>query len=319
MIIKKRLIEFASALIIVLCAIVGLSACSSTYNAPGDAVALVAETSQHTEIDTLDTIRNNFPTIDGSSPTVELEAAIRAYILGADNARSTVHTSTYESFQRLLPDSDNPVDMVIATDYTESYFEQASVLGADIAKIPIAMEGFVFIVNAQNPIKSISADSIRKIYSGEITNWIELGGDDAPIIAYQRNATSGSQAEMIRFMGDTPLMDAGDDNYIQGMAAINNIIADPEAGLNAIGYNVYSFTIKMHTPEAGALSLVSIDSIEPNDKTLADGTYPLQSYFYCYYDMNNSESSHRAKLLTEWMLTPLGQNVIANAGFIALG
>lgn len=50
----------------------------------------------------------------------------------------------------------------------------------------IGLDGFVFLINEQNPVKSLTLDQIRGIYTGKITNWKEVGGDDAKIIAYQR-------------------------------------------------------------------------------------------------------------------------------------
>ena len=263
-------------------------------------------------------IRANFPSIDGSNPTLQLEVAVRTCIFDADNALKAAHTSTYESFQRLLPDSDNPVDMVLATDYSESYMQQAAEMGANLAQIPIAIEGFVFFVNASNPVKSISQDNLRRIYSGEITNWSELGGNDAPILAYQRNKESGSYAEMARFMGDVPLKDAEEQLCISGMGTIVEVVADPESGANAIGYNVYSFTTKQYVPISGEIRLLAIDGVAPNDATLGNGSYPLQSYFYSYYNRNNTKASKRAKMLTDWLLSTDGQRIIASVGYINL-
>jgi phosphate transport system substrate-binding protein len=75
----------------------------------------------------------------------------------------------------------------------------------ELLKEAVAREGFVFVTNPDNPVKSLTEDELRGIYAGEITNWAEVGGDNAPIYAYQRNLDSGSQTYMNRFMGETAM------------------------------------------------------------------------------------------------------------------
>ena len=100
------------------------------------------------------------------------------------------------------------VDMIYTVPLSEQQYQTASDAQLELALEPVSLEGFVFVVNASNPVSSLTQEQLRAIYSGEITNWSELGGKDEEIVAYQRNPDSGSQNFMVSFMGDTPLTDA---------------------------------------------------------------------------------------------------------------
>ena len=73
---------------------------------------------------------------------------------------------------------------------------------------PVGTEAFVFFVHKDNPIDNLTTEQIKGIYSGEITNWKQVGGKNEEIAAFQRNEGSGSQSMLQRFMGDTPIMEA---------------------------------------------------------------------------------------------------------------
>lgn len=143
-----------------------------------------------------------YPLTDGSTSTTNLDIAVRRAIWGGE--RTTAHTKTYRSLVRL---ADGVVELIFSTPLSEE--QQKMLANKDFAYTaePVAGEGFVFVVNKDNPVTSLTVDQLRGIYSGQITNWREVGGEDAPIVAYQRNSDSGSQNYMRSFMGDTPLME----------------------------------------------------------------------------------------------------------------
>lgn len=81
---------------------------------------------------------------------------------------------------------------------------------------PFATDALVFLVNQSNPVDSLTADQVRDIYTGKITNWSQVGGDDVGIVPFQRNAGAGSQGAMERLvMGGQPMMEAPAD-YVRG-------------------------------------------------------------------------------------------------------
>jgi phosphate transport system substrate-binding protein len=230
-------------------------------------------------------LRTDFPALDGSTSTILMDKAIRTAILG--DGTYVIHSKTYQALDDLTS-KNRATDMLLSVKYGQDYLERAKSDGIDLAIIPVAKEGFVFLVNKDNPVDTISQDDLRRIYSGEITNWKELGGPNAPIMAYQRNTNSGSQTAMVDFMGDTPLAVAQTETILMlsEMEGLVDVLADYDNGLYAIGYSVYSFAAKQYTG-GGNVKLVHVDGVEPNDITLGDNTYPIVVYTYSYYDKNS--------------------------------
>jgi phosphate transport system substrate-binding protein len=270
-------------------------------------------------------LKANFPIIDGSTSTLPMDAAIRSAIFGTsleDEEETVYHSTTYYAFDRIAPYDDpdalaNAVDVLLSVKMTQADLDAAKARGADLVITPVAKEAFVFLVNKANPVDSISQDDLRKIYSGEITNWKELGGDDAPIKAFQRNTDSGSQTAMVDFMGDVPLTAAEKTVVVEGMGSLADGIADFDSGRYAIGYNMYSYTTKQYVNFAD-IKLIAVDGVNPADETLADGSYPIVNYTYTFYDNNRESSKEKGGKLTEWLLTADGQQVIADAGYVNL-
>ncbi len=125
----------------------------------------------------------NMPTMDGSTSLIPLEAGIRAALLEISTEeaeKQVVHSTTYGSFYNLL---NKEVDLIFSVPLSEQQLEQAADAGIELEQLPIAREGFVFIVNKDNPVDMLTQQQLRDIYSGRIVNWSEVGGPDMPIIA----------------------------------------------------------------------------------------------------------------------------------------
>lgn len=122
---------------------------------------------------------------DGDTTGIDLEAAQSAI---------SVSTTAYawESFG-LYPDEDYTARMLVvyeAPDYVKDELKEAD---AQLEQKPIGRDALVFIVNEENPVKSLTRQQLKDIYAGKITNWKEVGGDDLDIVAFQRSEDSGSQ------------------------------------------------------------------------------------------------------------------------------
>lgn len=255
-----------------------------------------------------------FPRMDGSTSAIPLEAGFRSelYDISYYEALSQVsHTTTHQSFDRLLYAK---TDLIFSVPLSEEQMNKASSLGVTIEMEPVAKEGFVFVVNANNPVDTLTQDQIRKIYSGEITNWKEVGGNDAPILAYQRNEDSGSQNYMTEFMGDVPLMEPVTTTIPGGMAAMMDAVASYNNAENAIGYSVYSYAAQMYANQ-NEIKFIEIDGVKPSKATMADGTYPLLSCTYVMYKSNHSRADELAELV-EWMTSEEGQKAVLACGYI---
>ncbi|MDE7193931.1 MAG: substrate-binding domain-containing protein, partial [Oscillospiraceae bacterium] len=173
-------------------------------------------------------------------------------------------------------------------------------------------EGFVFAVNADNPVDSLTSEQLRKIYSGEITNWSEVGGNDEPILPYQRNTDSGSQNYMTVFMGDTPLLPPKTELTAGMMMALMDAIAVYDNSAGAIGYSVYSYAAQMYA-NANKVKFISVDGVAPSKVTMADESYPLLSCTYIIYPDKSPES---AREFTEMALSDEGQGYVLDSGYL---
>jgi phosphate transport system substrate-binding protein len=249
-----------------------------------------------------------YPIIDGSSSTVMMHAAIRAFL--TDEHFVDYHSRTYEAFERLIPGSNNPADVILAVKYYDETLHDARERGADLVVTPVAKEGFVFILHEDNPVDSLTQQQLRDIYAGRITNWKEVGGKDERIIAYVRNWDSGSQTAMESFMGGEEIF-GWEDSIISGMSFLLTQVET--TGSAAIGFNIFSWSMEQDLEWRG-LKLAAVDGVKPSNQALSDSSYPLIVYTYSYYNSDNE----KGRALTDWLLTAEGQRIIAGAGYVGI-
>lgn len=254
------------------------------------------------------------PNIDGSTSAIPLDAGLRSGFLGISYAQAKAqvsHTTTHDSFKRLI---NGEVDLIFSVPISAEQQKAADDAGVTLFMEPVAKEGFVFVVNADNPVNSLTSEQIRRIYSGEITNWSQVGGEDREILAYQRNVDSGSQNYMTVFMGDTPLMKPETEFVEGGMAGIMNAVAVYDNAAGAIGYSVYSYAAQMYADTAN-VKFIAVDGVAPSKQTMADESYPLLSSTYLIYTDKSPES---AKEFTEWALSDEGQTYVLESGYLPI-
>jgi len=237
-----------------------------------------------------------------------MHAAIRAYLV--DEYLVDTHSQTYTALERLVPGNGNPADVILAVKYYDDTLEDVRSRGADLVITPIAKEGFVFLVHADNPVDGLTQRQLRDIYAGKITNWKELGGNDEVIEPFTRNWDSGSQTAMEDFMNGVPIAE-GLSFSVGSMGDL--ISAIHTTGSTAIGFSIYSWLVEQRAFEVG-LKILAVDGVAPSNDTLSNDRYPLRVYTYSYYNSGNT----LGKNLTDWLLTAEGQKVIASAGYVGL-
>lgn len=257
---------------------------------------------------------DNLPVMDGSTSMIPFEAGIRAALCGIpfDEAKSQVaHHKTWGAFQGLL---EGTVDLLLTTPMSQAQRDNAKEANVGLTEIPVTKEGFVFVVNAKNPVESLSQQQLKDIYSGKITNWKELGGADAAIIPYQRNTDSGSQNFMIDFMQDSELMDAPVDLRPGEMGHLMDAIAVNDNAENAIGYSVYTYAADMYR-DAASTKFIKVDGVAPSRAAMADGTYPLTANNYAVFRTDAAKDAP-VRTLVDYMLSEEGQTAAADAGYV---
>lgn len=194
---------------------------------------------------------------------------------------------------------------------SEQQIAYAGEQGTEFIYTPIGYEAFVFFVHKDNPVDSLTAEQIKAIYAGKITNWSQVGGRNEPIAAYQRNEGSGSQSMLIRFMGDTPLTNPPTELVSGSMGGIIETVADYRSKTNSMGFSFrYYVEGIIKNPD---IKLIAIDGIAPTIENIQNGTYPIITPLYAVTWAGN-ENENVQKLL-DWVLSEEGQYLIAQTGY----
>jgi phosphate transport system substrate-binding protein len=202
-------------------------------------------------------------------------------------------------------------DLIFSVPLSEEQVKQAADKGMELEMTAVAAEGFVFVVNAKNPVDTLTQQQLRDIYSGKITNWKEVGGEDKPIEAFQRNEGSGSQSMMLRFMGDTTMIDP-EIKEIKGMGAIIEEVADYRNLSGSIGFS-FRFYIEgmIKNPD---IKMIAVDGVAPTVENIKSGAYPIIAPVYAVtYEGNDNPNVQR---LLDWILSDEGQYIIEKTGYV---
>lgn len=251
----------------------------------------------------------NYPKVDGSTSTIPLAKAFFENFTSEE--KEITHSKTHQSYVNLI---NGDCDLILVVEPSEDELQYAKDSGVELNVEKVVNEGFVFFVNANNPVDSLTLEEIQKIYSGEITNWSEVGGNDEEIIAYQRPENSGSQTGMLSLvMKDKEMMPAPNENIAYSMSDIIDVVSNYENGNGAIGYSYYFYANTMYLSEN--IKLLKIDGVEPSNETIGNGEYPIITAYYIVTRSDLDENSEGYKL-KEAMLSNRGQKVAEEAGYV---
>ena len=258
--------------------------------------------------------RENFPRLDGSTACLPMAEAVCSVLLGEsrEQVQDLIHFNrTTQSFRNLMA---GQCDLLLAGEPNAAVFEEMDAAGFGYDIEQIGTDALVFLVNESNPVDNLTTEQIRAIYTGEITNWKDVGGEDAEIVPLQRNEGAGSQALMKKLvMQGTPLMEAPAEYYPGEMGALMEAVKSYDNSGNAIGYSVYYYA---HDMEMGkGLKLLKVDGVEPNRDTIAAEQYPHRNAYYCVI-AKAAEAGSPTRILYDWLVTADGQKLLATEGYV---
>lgn len=257
----------------------------------------------------------DYPIVDGSTATIPLAEAFEANFKAKDIEEVEInHSKTHNAYVNLI---NGDADLILVTEPSEDELKLAEENGVELEVVKVVNEGFVFFINSKNPVKSLTLEQIQQIYSGEITNWNEVGGNDQKIIAYQRPVNSGSQTGMLSLvMKEKTLVEAPTEYIASGMQDIIDVVSDYENSSGAIGYSYYYYANTMYLSDN--IKLLSVNDVEPNNETIKEGEYSIQTAYYIVIRKDEPEDS-KTRVLMDAMLSARGQLVAENAGYVPLG
>ena len=260
--------------------------------------------------------RENFPKMDGSTACVPLGEAVVSVLLGEsreDCADLVQFNRTTQSFRNL---KDGLCDILIVGQPNAAVFDEMEAEGFEYELETIATDGLIFVVNENNPVDNLTTEQIRGIYTGKITNWSEVGGNDEEIVPFQRNEGAGSQALMLKLvMGDTPMMEPPKEYLIDSMGGLMSAVKSYDNSASAIGYSVYYYANDMKMAEG--LKIISVDGVAPSPETIRSGEYPHLNAYYSVIAADEAEMSP-ARILFNWLVSEEGQRLVDMEGYVSV-
>lgn len=203
------------------------------------------------------------------------------------------------------------IDFMIGVKPQDYYQEIAAENGYALESVPIGKEAFVFFTNAQNPINSLTIEQIRGIYSGEITNWKQVGGEDLEIQVFMRNGNSGSYSALEKLMGDLPMAEPKKEFVFDLMSGIVQAASDYENHRGAIGFS-FRYYVTDIVSENG-IRFIPIEGVEPTIETVTSDEYPLVDNLFISY--RKGYMTEEMQLLLDWILSEEGQLLVARSGY----
>lgn len=259
---------------------------------------------------TLDT----FPKVDGSTVTIPFSEALCAKLSDStlESCRTTIyHNKTHQAYLNLIMKN---VDLIFVTSPSKEELAFAASNLVELEVIPFTSEAFIFMMQADNPVESLTLTQIQKIYSGEIKNWNEVGGNDLPIIAYQRPVNSGSQTGFLELVmkGKTPIS-APTEQIVAEMGELVDKIAGYQNKASALGYSYYYFVTDMW--KNTNVKLLKVNGVFPDKTTISSGQYPITTAYYAVIRKDEAKNSDIRKVIA-WILSPDGQRLVEDAGYV---
>lgn len=218
-----------------------------------------------------------FPVIDGATALAPYYEAVAAKLLDlpVEEARQYVLCSTTgPAFENL---TSGYADMIFCSPPSDAQTQAATDAGVAFEIHPLFNNGFVFFVNKDNPVERVTMDDLRGIYAGRITNWKQLGGEDMPIVAYQRAEGSGSQTGLYRFvLPKDEVMEVPTEQMLDTMeGAVNTVAAEYENSVGSICFSFYYYVANMRYTDQ--IKLLTVDGVVPNEDTISRREYPMIS------------------------------------------
>lgn len=259
--------------------------------------------------------------IDGSTSLIPLHEALEEKF---GDGKEIKHSKTVAAWNDFV---DGKIDILLAVDYLDSYFDDASRKNVEINQKEITKEALVFLKNKSLKVDNLTLEQVKQIYDGTITNWREITGnyvdyiegyyDEMSITPIYRNEDSGSGMALIKLFGNEVNCTSNNCLFIADMAGIVNALATGlvgEFGDKLIAYNMYTFTEKQYHNDE--VETFKINGVEPNDETIYSGKYPIVLYNYIYY--KNDEAKEFGEKLYEYLTSSAGQKLIMENGYVPL-
>lgn len=167
----------------------------------------------------------------------------------------------------------------------------------------LAYDGIAIIVNPNNPVSDLDVETIAKIYTGEIKNWKEVGGNDAEIVLIGREAGSGTRDGFEDITGTKDKCD-----YRQELTSTGDVITTVASNPGAIGYASLA-SVK------DTVKVLKVDGVVPSEETIKDGSYVVQRPFVLV-TKKDAALSESAQKFFDYITSEAANEIISGAGVV---
>jgi len=186
-------------------------------------------------------------------------------------------------------------------------YDSAERNGITPVEIKTSIDGLAVVVSKSNPVKKLTYQQLEAIFTGQITNWKDVGGNNAPISLYGRENSSGTY-EYFReeVLGGKDY--AASTKVLQGTAAIADAISKDVNGIayGGVGYFVSRKDVDTVSVKKKGGFVDPIVNGQINDRAISQGIYPITRFLYVY---SNGTPTGEAKKFIQWILGPEGQKI----------
>ena len=245
---------------------------------------------------------------------------VKVAILGYGTVGGGVAEILHKNGAHISQRVDNPVEVkyiLTRRDYPGDPFEdkivqdfsiiehdpEVRVVAECIGGTTVALDGIAIVVNKASKVADLTVDQLKQMFTGEITNWKDVGGDDGEIVLVGREAGSGTRD------GFESIVDVKDScKYAQELTATGAVISAVEANPLAVGYASLSAV-------GDTVAMVTVESVECSEDTVKDGSYKIQRPFV--FVTNKSVTlSEQAQAFVDFATSKDAADLIRTAGAV---
>lgn len=293
----KRTLPFLLSAMMLSAALVSCSSeAEPTPSSTSDSTGTSASSST-ADTSSSDTQASNNISMGGSTSVEEIIAAMRQVYMEDHDGMSITYSGSGSSsgVADVLADK---IDLGLASRALKS----SEIDEGAVAHV-FAYDGIALIVNNENPITDLSTEDLAKVFTKQITNWSELGGNDGQIVVVGRDAASGTRGAFEEILDVTDLT-----IYDSELEATGSVISTVAANANAIGY------VSLSAVET-QVSALAVDGVEASEATIKDETYPIQRPFI--FVTKDGTSSPEAEDFIAWATSDAVAELISSKGGVA--
>ena len=211
----------------------------------------------------------------------------------------------------------NTVDLANASrQIKQEEITAANKNGVDPVEFVVARDAIAIVVNPSNPVNELTIQQISDIYSGKISNWMEVGGENRPIVRLSRETNSGTH---VYFLENVLRLGEKDNKTLFSMDTLllpssQGITTETSQNPNAIGYDGLGYV----TPDLKVIAVAEEEGGEyifPSAETVNQGNYPIARDLYMY---TSGQPNDEIKTYLDWIFTSEGQEIVTQLGFVPI-